>query len=210
MSVLRQFEELKRLGSSMRLAAEEWKEPWQTLVSTILSARTRDEKTIPIASELFKRYTGVDDLAKAKLRDVQKIIRPINFYKTKSKNIINCAKILAEKYKCEPPHDFDKLMELPGVGRKTANVFLSEMGEDTIGIDTHVSYCAQKLGWTKSDKPERIEEDLKRLFPKKYWKKINPILVRFGKTYTSRKEKDRILMKIRNFQCSLKNRFIKL
>lgn len=194
---LKQLMELDRLGSPMRLAAESWDRPWQTLISIILSARTRDEVTIPTSNELFKKYATPKGLANAKSKDVQKIIKPINFYRTKSKNIINCAKILVYDYKGEPPHDFEKLLELPGVGRKTANVFLSEMGEDAIGTDTHVSYLSQKLGWTKNKKPEKIEEDLKKLFPKKYWKKINPVLVRFGKTYIGRKKKNEILEKIK-------------
>ena len=192
-----QLEELKKLSSSMRLAAERWSKPWQTLISTILSARTRDEITIPTANELFKKYPTVTDLTSARLKDVQKIIRPINFYKTKSKNIINCAKLLVEKYDGRPPHDFEKLLELAGVGRKTANVFLSEMGKNTIGVDTHISYISQKLGWTRNKNPKRIEEDLKRLFPEKYWREINPTLVRFGKSHTSRKKKDEILEKIK-------------
>ena len=199
MGVFKQLEELDKLGSKMRLAAEEWDKPWQTLISTILSARTRDEVTIPVANELFKRHPIPRSLANARLRDIQKMIRPINFYKTKSKNIINCAKLLVEKYGGRPPHDLDKLLELPGVGRKTANVFLSEMGEDAVGTDTHVLYIAKKLGWTKNNKPKNVEEDLKKLFPKNYWNKINPVLVRFGKTYTSRKKKDEILERIKRY-----------
>lgn len=198
MKQLKQLEELKKLSSTMRLAAESWNEPWQSLITTILSARTRDEITIPISNELFKRYTTVEDLANANLRDVRKVIRPINFYKTKSKNIINCAKALVNDYNGNPPVDFDELLKFSGVGRKTANVFLSEMGKDAIPVDTHVSYIAQNLGWTKSNKPEEIEEDLEKLFPKKYWREVNSILVRFGKTYTSRKRKDELLEKIKN------------
>lgn len=198
MGVLKQLKELEKLGSKMRLAAEEWKELWQTLVATILAARTRDEKTIPVSQELFKTYPKVENLANAKLKDIQKIIRPINFYRTKSKNILNCAKVLLKNYSGRPPFDFDKLIELPGVGRKTANVFLAEMGKNTIGVDTHVTYISQKLGWTRNKYPEKIEGDLKKLFLKRYWNKINPILVRFGKTYTSRKEKDELLEKIKS------------
>lgn len=195
--ILRQLKELKKLSSSMRLAAEMWDEPWKTLISTILSARTRDEITIPIANELFKIYPTVKSLAKGKVRNVQKIIKPINFYKTKSKNIIKCAKILAKNYNGNPPHDFEKLIKLPGVGRKTANVFLSEMGGDAVATDTHVLYISKKLNWTESDKPKNVENDLKKLFPKEYWSRINPILVRFGKTYISRKRKDELLEKIK-------------
>lgn len=195
---IKQLKELRRLSAPMRLAAEKWDEPWKILISTILSARTRDEKTIPIANKLFDKYTSIEKLANANLKDVGKIIRPINFYKTKSRNIINCSKILIKTYKKKIPHKFNELIKLPGVGRKTANVFLSEVGKDAIGVDTHVSYISRKLGWTKSKDPKKIEEDLKRLFPKKYWKKINSILVRFGKTYTSKRKKDELLRKIRN------------
>ena len=93
--------------------------------------------------------------------------------------------------------DFGKLIQLSGVGGKTANVFLSEYGDDAIGIDTHVSYISQYLGWVESDKPEKIEEELRKLFPRKKWKILNTILVRFGKKYTSRKEKDRLLDEIK-------------
>lgn len=200
MKALIQLAELKKLSSDMRLAAEKWSEPWQTLIATILSARTRDEKTIPVSQQLFKRYASVRSLANADLKDVQKIIRPINFYRTKSKSIVNCARILVENYEGVLPKDFDKLIKLPGVGRKTANVFLSEMGKDTIGVDTHVAYISRKLGWTKSNKPEIIEADLKRLFPRSYWRRINRILVRFGKSYISKKGKGRILQQIKKIK----------
>ncbi|MBI2084638.1 MAG: hypothetical protein HYT70_03455 [Candidatus Aenigmarchaeota archaeon] len=124
----------------------------------------------------------------------------MNFYRTKSKSIVNCARILVENYEGVLPKDFDKLIKLPGVGRKTANVFLSEMGKDTIGVDTHVAYISRKLGWTKSNKPEIIEADLKRLFPRSYWRRINRILVRFGKSYISKKGKGRILQQIKKIK----------
>ena len=96
----------------------------------------------------------------------------------------------------KPPHDHGKLILLPGVGRKTANVFLSEYGADAIGVDTHVAYISKKLGWTKHKDPHKIEKDLERLFPRNYWRIINRTLVRFGKTYQSRKKKDEILDRI--------------
>ncbi len=197
MKVLEQLKELERMGSPMRLAAEEWTEPWQTLISTILSARTRDEVTIPTANSLFKIYRTSKSLANANIKDVQKIIRPINFYKTKSKNIKNCAKILVKNYNGKPPLDFDKLLELPGVGRKTANVFLIAMGRNSLAVDTHVAFISQRLGWTRNKEPAKIEEDLKKLFPEKYWMKVNSILVVFGKTYTNRKEKNALLERIK-------------
>jgi len=194
---IKQLKELERYGSKKRLAAEDWKEPWQTLIATALSARTRDDTTIPIADNLFSKYNSLKKLSRAKTSDVEGIIRKVNYHKTKSRHIIDCAKMLIKYYKGEVPLEFDKLVELPGVGRKTANVFLAVMGKDTIGIDTHLSYTSQKLGWTKNTKPEKIEKDLQKLFPREYWGRLNYIVVRFGQTHTGRKEKDRLLDEIK-------------
>lgn len=199
MKHLKQLEELERLGNKLiRLAAEEWDQHWKILISTIMSARTRDEVTIPVANKLFKRYSTVEKLAKAELNEIEKIIKPVNFYKNKSKNVLNCAQTLVKEHKGIIPLNFESLLKLPGVGRKTANVFLSEIGKAAIGIDTHVQYCSRKLGWTKNNMQEKIEEDLKLLFPEKLWKNLNPILVRFGKTYTSKKKKDELLEEIKS------------
>jgi len=197
---LKQLKFMKKNSSSMRLAAESWRSPWQILISTILSARTRDEKTIPVAKELFRKYPNARKLADAKIKGVEKIIKPLNFYKNKSKNIINCSKKIYKEYKGKVPEDIEELIKLSGVGRKTANVFLSEVGHRAIGVDTHVSYISQKLNWTKSEKSDKIEEDLKNLFSKKNWSKVNSTLVRFGKTHTSRKQKDKLLEKIKRIK----------
>jgi endonuclease-3 len=197
-TALKQLKSLEKYDNKMRLAAEEWDKPWKTLIATVLSARTRDEVTIRICKRLFSRYKNVKSLANSSLREVQTIIKPINFYKNKSKSILNCAKQLLNNYNGKPPEKFELLMELSGVGRKTANVFLSESGRDAIGVDTHCSYIAQNLGWSKSNKPENIERDLKQLFPRNYWKRINPILVRFGKTYISKRKKNDILDRIKS------------
>ncbi|MDP3986843.1 MAG: endonuclease III [Nanoarchaeota archaeon] len=193
---LKQLSSLGKKPTELRLAAEAWNSPFQILISTIMSARTRDETTIPTAEKLFKKYPNAKRLSKASLTDIKKIIRPVNFYQNKSKNIINCAKALVRDHNSRVPENVDDLIKLPGVGRKTANVFLSELGHASIGVDTHVSYISQKLGWTKNKDPKKIEDDLKKAFPKKYWTRINPSLVRFGKTYTSRKEKDKLLGEI--------------
>lgn len=195
--ILKQLKALEKGGSDMRLAAEEWKNNFEILVSIIMSARTRDETTIPTAEKLFKEYPTPKKLGNAKQEDIEKIIRPVNFFRNKSKNIIACAKALDEDYKGEVPLDIDTLVKLPGVGRKTANVFLTEVGDSAIGVDTHVSYISQKLNWTKNSNPHKIEMDLKELFPKKYWNRVNSTLVRFGKTHTSKKQKDKLLEEIR-------------
>jgi endonuclease-3 len=193
---LKQLRQIDKLKGDMRLAGEKWKTKFQTLISIILSARTLDETTIKVCEILFSKYPDAKSLSKSSENKIQKIIKPINFYRNKSKSILNCSKQLNKEYNGEPPMDFDKLTELSGVGGKTANVFLSEYGDDAIGIDTHVSYVSQYLDWVKSNKPEKIEEELRELFPKNKWKILNTTLVRFGKKYTSRKEKDKLLDEI--------------
>lgn len=196
----RQLEELERLGGGkqMRLAAEGWGEEWQTLIAILMSARTRDEVTIVVAEKLFLRYKTLASLASADPKEVSAFVRPVNFFQNKTKFIIALAKILSEKYDGQSPHDLEKLIELPGVGRKTANVFLSEYGADAIGVDTHVSYISQKLRWTTHRDPHNIEKDLEKLFPRNYWSRVNRACVRFGKTYTSRVRKDALLEQVRN------------
>lgn len=182
----------------MRLAASGWGAEWKTLISTIMSAQTKDETTIPVAEELFRKYGSVEKLSKAKVSDVMKIIRRVNYYKTKARNVIACCRKLSKEFNGKVPHDFDKLLTLAGVGRKTANVFLAEAGYQAIGVDTHVNYISNYLGWADSKNPHKTEESLKELFPKKYWKELNFVLVTFGKTHTSRKMKDEILDRVRN------------
>lgn len=198
-TAVKQLKELEKQGKQkkeLRLAAESWNSDFQILVSTIMSARTRDEVTIPVAEKLFMIYPTAKKLTNANINDIKRIINPVNFYNNKAKNIINCAKSIVKNHKGNVPHNFDLLIKLPGVGRKTANVFLNEIGEDAIGIDTHVGYISKKLGWTSGKNQEQIEKNLKELFPKKYWRIVNSTLVRFGKTHTSRREKDMILEKI--------------
>jgi len=196
-TALKQLSKIKKLSKNIRLAGEGWKNDFEYLIAIILSARTRDETTIVVGKELFKKYPNSKKLSKSKLSDIEKIIRKINFYKNKSKSILKCAKVLQEKFNGKVPHKFEELLTLPGVGRKTANVFLSERGGTGIGVDTHVFYISRKLGWANSDNPHKVEEELKNLFSKSHWNKINPSLVKFGKTYTSRKEKDKLLNEIK-------------
>ena len=197
---LKEFEKLGKNSEEMRLAAESWKNDFQILVSIILSARTRDETTIVVAEGLFQEYPTAEKLSKASLTEIEEKIRKVNFYKNKSKSILACAKKLVSEYDDSVPHDLEKLIELPGVGRKTANVFLAEQGQDSIGVDTHVSYLSNKMGWTKSTNQKQVEEDLKSIFPQKYWGQVNDTLVRFGKTYTSRRKKDALVEQIKKIK----------
>ena len=192
---IKQLKALKKYDKKLRLAAEGWDEDWKVLISTILSAQTKDETTIKYSEILFKKYNSIKKLAKAKLKDVKKIIRPINYYKTKSKHILQTSKIISRKYKGKVPQSREELLELPGVGRKVANVYLVEAhNAAAIGVDTHCARLARKLGWSKNKNPHKIEKDLESLFPKKYWNSINYILVGFGRGF--RKEEDKIIERI--------------
>ncbi len=194
---IRQLSALKKAGKELRLAADGWDEDWKTLISTALSARTRDDVTIGVSDALYVRYPSVKKLANADLGEVKGIIKGVNYYKTKAKHIVECAKALVSSYGGKVPHDFAKLTELPGVGRKTANVFLAEKGYGRIGVDTHLDYISHYLGWTRGKTQKDVEEDLEKLFPKRLWKDINWILVRFGQTHRSRIKKNKILNEIR-------------
>jgi endonuclease-3 len=190
-----QFKKLSKIAPlDMRLAAE-WEKPWHILISTMLSSQTRDETTIKICNILFKKYSTPKKLAGADLKDIKKIIKPVNYYKTKARNIKKTGKIISKK---GIPKDIDKLLELPGVGRKVANVYLAvALHQDRIGVDTHVTRISRKMGWTKhsTNNKGQIEKDLERLFPKKYWRGINYILVRFGRKF--RRKEDDILNKLK-------------
>ena len=177
----------------MRLAAQ-WPRKYEMLIATILSAQTRDEVTIEVCEVLFKKYPGMKDLANANPIDVLKIIRKVNYSPTKTRRIIQTAKMVIVDGGIIP-NTLEELIKFPGIGRKVANVYLVEACKaDAIGVDTHVARISFKLGWTNNKNPNKIEKDLENLFPKKYWKQINEILVRFGKSYgLSRKREDEVL-----------------
>ena len=155
--------------------------PFSILIGTILSARTKDESTTRIVKDLFKVYKNARQLSKAKLRDVEKIIKSIGFYHVKAQRIIEVAKIIDSKYKGKVPADLDKLVELPGVGRKTANCVLVYAYEiPAIPVDIHVHRISNRLGLVKTKTPEETELALMEKIPKKYWLDVNDTFVMYG------------------------------
>jgi len=173
----------KKYGSSVkRLAADNWEKDWQTLVATILSAQTRDETTIPVSENLFKRYPTIEKLSKANYDDILILISRVNFKNNKAKHVIGAAKYLVDNYDGKVPDDIDELVKLPGVGRKTANLVLSEVHDkDGICVDTHVHRISNVLGFVKTKTPTQTEYELMKIVPKKYWSRINRIFVLWGK-----------------------------
>ena len=155
---------------------------FELLVSVVLSAQTTDKSVNQVTPELFKAYPNAKKLAKAKPEDVAKYIRRIGMYKTKSNNIVNLAKILDEVYGGEVPGNFDELVKLPGVGRKTANVVLSVwFKEQRIAVDTHVFRVANRIGLVKAEDVLKTEEQLMKAIPNDRWSEAHHSLIFHGR-----------------------------
>ena len=155
--------------------------PFSILIGTILSARTKDETTTKAVKALFKKYKNPKDLANAKVKDVEKIIRSIGFFHVKSKRIIEVSKIIHKKYKDKVPEDLETLVELPGVGRKTANcVLVYAFEKPAIPVDIHVHRISNRIGLVKTKTPEETEFALMEKVPKKYWLDVNDTFVMYG------------------------------
>ena len=155
--------------------------PFKILIGTVLSARTKDENTTKAAKALFKVYGTPQKLANAKVKDVEKLIKSVGFYHVKSKRIIEVAKLLISKYGGKVPSDIDKLVEIPGVGRKTANcVLVYAFEQPAIPVDTHVHRISNRLGLVSTKMPEETEMELRKTIPKKFWLDINNTFVMYG------------------------------
>jgi endonuclease-3 len=160
-----------------------WNTPFQFLICIILSAQTMDRQVNRVTKNLFSKYSDAKSLGSADIDDVKKLIGSINYFNTKSKHIIETSKILDSKYDGVPPKDVVLLQELPGVGYKTANVFLNDLyhANQGIAVDTHVRKVAKKFGLTKEDDPDKIAKDLEKLYPKELWYRINQCFVLYGR-----------------------------
>lgn len=155
--------------------------PFSILIGTILSARTKDESTTKVVKVLFSRYKTAKALANAKIKDVEKIIRSIGFYRVKSRRIIEVARIIDSQYKGKVPDELEKLVELPGVGRKTANcVLVYAFEKPAIPVDIHVHRISNRLGLVSTKEPEETEQELMKKIPKKHWIEINDTFVMYG------------------------------
>jgi endonuclease-3 len=154
------------------------------MVSAIISQRNRDEVTEKVAGELLRKASNPAKMLKLGRAGITKTIRSANFYKTKAKHIHEAAKTIVKNFDGKMPTTRTELMQLPGVGGKTADIImLYSFGEHVIPIDAHVQTVSQRLGWTKNKDPEKIREDLHALFSPKERPYINILLVEFGKEF---------------------------
>jgi endonuclease-3 len=156
--------------------------PWELLVVTVLSAQTTDRRVNAISPTLFAAYPGPADLAQAERADVEAIIAPTGFFRAKTQSLLKLAAAVLERFDGEVPPRLDDLVSLPGVGRKTANVVLTDgFGIPGITVDTHVGRLARRFGWTDETDPVKVEHAVGALFPKRDWRKLNHHLIWHGR-----------------------------
>jgi endonuclease III len=163
--------------------ALEYSDSLQLLVATILSAQCTDKTVNKVTKVLFKKYKTAEDYANADLPVLEQVIRPTGFYRNKARNVKRCCQVLVERFESRVPRSMSEMLELPGVGRKTANVVLSNAFGviEGVAVDTHVHRLARRLGFTNQEKAERIEEDLMRIFPKTEWSELTDLLIFHGR-----------------------------
>lgn len=162
--------------------ALDYENAWQLLVVTVMSAQTTDENVNKVAPRLFARYPTPSDLADANPEEVEEIIYSTGFYRQKTKSIISLSQDVEEMFDGEIPPDLEQLVKLRGVGRKTASVVLAEVwGVPAIAVDTHVKRVVRRLGLTQQMVPDKIEADLKALYPTETWSGISMRYIQFGR-----------------------------
>jgi endonuclease-3 len=156
--------------------------PWELLVATILSAQCTDQRVNQVTPSLFHRYRTATEMAEANLPELEELIRSTGFFKNKAKHLVACGKAVTERFCTQVPRTMEELITLPGVGRKTANVILGNaFGQPGVVVDTHVKRVAKRLGLTKSDNPDLVEQDLQQLMPKSQWTAFSQRLLLHGR-----------------------------
>ncbi|QUH24273.1 endonuclease III [Methanobacterium alkalithermotolerans] len=172
---------LNRLKELYKLRIFEEGDPYRVLIRTILSQRTRDENTDNASAQLFSRFPSMEDIAHARLDNLEKLIKPAGFYRVKSRRIKEVSQILLDEYQGVVPDKMEELLKLPGVGRKTANcVLVFAFHKPAIPVDTHVHRISNRIGWVDTKNPDETEKKLEEIFPEKYWIELNDLLVQFG------------------------------
>lgn len=157
--------------------------PWQLLIATMLSAQCTDARVNIVTKDLFQKYDTVEKFANADLEELEQDIKPTGFYHTKAKNIIACTRALINRFGGEVPRSLEDLTSLAGVGRKTANVIRGNIYyEPSVVVDTHVKRISKRLGLTKNEDPEKIEQDLMKELPKDHWILYNIQIITFGRS----------------------------
>lgn len=164
----------------------EYTKPHELLISTILAAQCTDERVNRVTKSLYKKYSSIEAFANADLEELQEDIKSTGFFRNKAKNIIQTCTAIVEKYNGIVPSNMEQLLELPGVGRKTANLVLNDaFGIPGVVVDTHAKRLAKRMGLTKFDDPFKVEKDLMECLPKENWGKFCHQLVFHGRQICS-------------------------
>ncbi|HKW46479.1 MAG TPA: endonuclease III [Gemmatimonadaceae bacterium] len=176
------FARLHRAYPGARCALN-FESPYQLLVATILSAQCTDKRVNMVTPALFRRYPTPEALAVAKPEELEEMIKSTGFFRSKSRSLIGMSTGIVEKYRGVVPSEMEPLVELPGVGRKTANVILGNAFDRNEGVvvDTHVTRLSQRLALTKQSDPVKIEQDLVKLFPREQWTLLAHLLIEHGR-----------------------------
>ena len=172
---------LVRPTALKNLQIQEDGDPFKILIGTILSARTRDEVTTAVIKTLFSRFKNPDELSRANLSDIKKLIQKIGFYNVKAARLKEVSQLIIKKYNGEVPSNLNDLLTLPGVGRKTANcVLVYGFKKAAIPVDIHVHRISNRIGIVNTKNPEETENGLQKSIDKKYWIRVNETFVTFG------------------------------
>jgi endonuclease-3 len=165
-----------------KIAEESQEDPFEVLISTMLSAQTRDPVTAAASERLFRVARTPRTMAKLPVSQIQKLIYPVSFYRVKARHVKETCRQIVERFGGRVPDRMEDLLTLPGVGRKTANLvlILSHASRNNICVDTHVHRISNRLGWVTTRTPDQTEQALYRAVPKKYWPKVNLYLVTWG------------------------------
>lgn len=183
--------ELKRLFPKVKSALN-YSNNFEMLTAVILSAQCTDKMVNKVTENLFKKYKTIDDFANARLKEFEIDIKSTGFYRNKAKNILNCAKIIKEKYNGKIPSSMEDLLSLPGIARKSANIilYLSTGKIAGVAVDTHVKRLSKVLGLTNNIDPVKIEKDLMQILPKEEWMDFSFRLVDYGRKYCTARNHD--------------------
>jgi endonuclease-3 len=180
--------------------ALQFKTPLELLIATILSAQCTDERVNKTTPALFKRYKKAKDYAETDRKELEGYISSINFFRNKAKSIQSCCKKIVDEFGGEIPNTLEKLITLPGVGRKTANIVLGgAFGKDAIAVDTHVKRVSNRIGLAVSHDPDKIEEELCRIIPQKRWTKAINLLILHGRRICTAKNPQHDVCKVRDY-----------
>ena len=170
-----------RYTALKQLQAEESGDPFKILIGTILSSRTRDENTTKVVKTLFKRFRNAKELAEGNIEEVKQIVHSIGFYNVKAKRIIEVSQLIVKRFDGKVPNSIEKLLELPGVGRKTANcVLVYGFNIPAIPVDIHVHRISNRIGLVNTKTPEKTEIELSSIIDRRYWLKLNNTFVMYG------------------------------